>query len=101
MDNFKTVSIEQAKEMLKTKDVTVVDIRDGDSFQAAHIEGAILINRDNIQEFIEKGDKTRKVLCYCYRGISSQDAARHLLKHGFKEVYNLRGGFEAWRSQEY
>ena len=97
-DTFKTVSISQAKEMLQSKGVTVVDIRDPDSFKEAHIEGAVSINRENIKDFIERSDKTKTVLCYCYRGFSSQEAARFLLKNGFKEVYNLQGGFEAWRA---
>ena len=97
-EQFKTVDIQQAKQMLKTKAVTVIDIRDGESFKEAHIDGAILINRENIKDFIEKSDKAKTVLCYCYRGISSQDAVRILLKNGFKDVYNLQGGYEAWRS---
>ena len=98
-ESFKTANIEHAKQMLKSKDVTVVDIRDPESFKEDHIEGAILLNKENIKEFIEKTDKTKVVLCYCYRGFSSQEASRFLLQNGFKEVYNLQGGFEAWRAE--
>jgi len=99
-ESFKTANIQQAKEMLKSQSVTVVDIRDPESFEEDHIKGAISLNRDNIKDFIEKTDKTVTVLCYCYRGISSQEAARILLRNGFQEVYNLQGGFEAWRSYQ-
>jgi thiosulfate sulfurtransferase len=36
-------------------------------------------------------------IIYCYKGISSQDAAHYLSSQGFKDVYSVDGGFEEWK----
>ena len=36
---------------------------------------------------------------HCHHGSRSQAAAEHVLGLGFKEVYNLAGGIDAWSQQ--
>jgi len=98
MENFKQIDVHQAKEMMDKGDVTIVDIRDPDSFQSAHIADAIAVTDQNIQSFLATGDKDKPLICYCYRGFSSQDAAEYFAKSGFKEVYSIEGGFEKWQT---
>jgi len=40
---------------------------------------------------------SRPVVAFCDRGQRSRAAAAVLSKQGFKEIYNLTGGFKAWR----
>ena len=97
MDNFEQIDIQKAQDMIRSHDVIVVDIRDEDSYKSGHINGALLLNDENIERFISDSDKTKPVICYCYHGISSQSAAGFLKKQGFCKVYSLIGGFEEWR----
>jgi thiosulfate sulfurtransferase len=83
--------------MIDEKDVTVVDIRRLDVFDEAHIPQAVLINDDNVEEFLKNADKTKPLICYCYHGHSSQMAAGYFAEQGFQEVYSMVGGFESWR----
>ena len=32
----------------------------------------------------------------CHHGIRSQSAAEYCLREGFRNLYNLRGGIDAW-----
>ena len=91
--NFKTLSTENFDELIKNNEVTIIDIRDQDSFNNAHIPGAISLNNDNVDEFINSTPKHETLLFYCYHGVSSQGAAQHFCNLGFKNVYSLDGGY--------
>ena len=38
----------------------------------------------------------RPIAFHCHHGIRSQEAAQQLLREGFRNVYNLKGGIDAW-----
>lgn len=95
---FETISTEEAKNIIDTVKPLIVDIRDRGSYEEAHIANAVHIDETNIAEFIGTADKERPVVCYCYHGFSSQSAADYFVQQGFKKVYSVNGGFEAWRA---
>lgn len=86
-----------AAELLATRAPAVVDVRDAQSFRAGRLPGAVLLDNQSVQDFINDADKAVPVLVYCYHGNSSQGAAAWLAEKGFAEVYSLDGGFEIWR----
>ena len=96
-ESFKQVDIHEAKEMIDKGDVTLIDIRDQQSFTAGHIENAILVDDENLNTFLEKTDKNKPLICYCYHGLNSQSAVMFLQQKGFKEVYSIAGGFEEYK----
>lgn len=98
MQHFQQISVQQTRQLLTEKDVTLVDIRDGRSYQEGHIEGALLLDNSSIESFLETADREKPVVVYCYHGISSQGAANYLVQQGFATVYSMDGGFEGWRS---
>lgn len=97
MQNFAHIQAETAQQMLSDDKATLVDIRDANSFQAAHIEGATHLSNESLSQFMAATDKARPVIVCCYHGISSQQAAQFLLQQGYQQVYSLDGGFEGWR----
>lgn len=79
------------------KDVLLVDVRQPEEFDEAHIEGCVLIPLGELEERASKElDANRKIVCYCAHGIRSLDAAMALRMLGFKDVRSLQGGIEAW-----
>lgn len=100
MDGFKQISVEEAHKILESGKAVFVDVRDGGSFQAGHVPGALHLSDANIQDFVAKTDKSKPVVCYCYHGNTSQGAAAYLTDQGFKEVYSVMGGFEEWRQTQ-
>jgi len=97
MESFKELDIHQAKELIEKENPVIVDIRDPDSFNEARIKNAVSLNDSNIQEFVNTTDKTKPILCYCYHGLSSQQACGYLKDQGFETVYSVKGGFDAWK----
>jgi len=45
---FKGISIEHAQVLMNTEEVTLLDIRDPESFAAGNIENAIHVTTDNV-----------------------------------------------------
>ncbi len=97
---YKQLNRDEAKELLVSDEVLVADVRDEESYQQGHIDGAIHLTMTALQEFCDQNEKSNPILLYCYHGISSQSVAQHLADQGFTEIYSLIGGFEAWVAQE-
>lgn len=76
-----------------------MDVRDGGSFEAAHIPGAVHVSDANIADFLEETDRAQPVIVYCYHGNNSRGGTAYLLQHGFQDVCSMAGGFEAWRGK--
>jgi thiosulfate sulfurtransferase len=95
-DSFQCISVDKAAELLRQEPVTVVDIRDPQSFSAGHIPGAVRLDNSNVEDFLRQADPDQPVLVCCYHGHSSQGAAQFLVQRGFEQVYSLDGGMSAW-----
>jgi thiosulfate sulfurtransferase len=91
------VQIHDAKKKLDEGACLFVDIRDPNSYNQAHIPGAIHLHDQNVQEFVQNTDKGKDIVVYCYHGNSSLGATAFLIENGFKSVASMAGGFEGWR----
>lgn len=100
MVDFKRLSIEQARQLMATREVVLADIRDPQSYALGHIPGAVRLGNENLHEFILEQDQQQPVIVVCYHGVSSQGAARYLVEQGFAEVYSLDGGFTSWQQYQ-
>ena len=99
MQNFKHIDVVGTK-TLQEEGTAIFDIRDPNSFASGHIEGAVHLTNDNIQKQITETPTDKRIVIYCYHGISSQQAAQYFVAQGFTDVYSMDGGYEAWRVAE-
>lgn len=97
MPQIPEISIGDAKEKLDEGGTIFVDVRDGDSYNQARIEGALMLSNENIQEFLDNTAKDQPIVVYCYHGNTSKGATDFLMKQGYANVHSMSGGFEAWR----
>jgi len=93
----KCISIDEAKALIDAKEVTLVDVRDPQSFSENHIQNSINVQDQNIEDFLSNAKKDQPLIVYCYHGNTSQGAADYFCEIGFREVYSIDGGFEEWR----
>ena len=65
---FKCISIEDTKKLLEKDNVTIIDIRDFNSFSQGHVNNAMHVEDINIELFLKEKDKEEKsqVLSYPY-----------------------------------
>lgn len=97
MNGFSRISVAQARDIIEQEDPVIVDVRDPQSYAAAHIEGAIHLSNDSVSQFLDQTSRDRPVLVYCYHGNSSIGAGQFLAEQGFQQVMSMDGGYEAWR----
>jgi monothiol glutaredoxin len=74
------------------------DVRTLDEWTTARIPGAILVN-DGVRAEIATLPKDTPLYFTCHHGGRSQAAAESFLRQGFKTVYNVEGGIDAWSLQ--
>jgi monothiol glutaredoxin len=71
------------------------DVRTDKERSVAKIAGATHLD-DAAMAAIEGLPKDTPLAFHCHHGGRSRGAAEHFLKLGFKNVYNMAGGIEAW-----
>ncbi len=77
----------------------LVDVRTPNEWQLCKIAGAIHLPLNQLAHRLEELDREREVVLYCHQGIRSQQAADFLAWQGFKHIYNLVGGIDAWSTE--
>ena len=85
MDSFKFIDSKEASEKINSESPIIVDIRDKESFDRGHIDGALNLSNENIDKFVLDTDKSKSVIVCCYHGNSSKRAAQFLIDNGFYE----------------
>jgi rhodanese-related sulfurtransferase len=87
------------KKITTVADKTVLDVRTPDEYQEGHLAGAIMIdiNKSDFKAKLAKLDKNKPVFVYCAGGGRSGSATEVMEELGFKQVYDLKGGLNAWK----
>ena len=97
-NDYQQISQEEAKEMMDTQDVIILDVREQDEYDSGHIPGAVLlpvgtIDEETAAEVIPEKDST--VLVYCRSGNRSKTASSALAELGYTNIYEF-GGINTW-----
>ncbi|MBI2729963.1 MAG: thioredoxin fold domain-containing protein [Sphingobacteriales bacterium] len=86
-----------------TKDsIQLLDVRTPGEYAGGHIKGSLLANWNDKPEFERRTsflDKSKPLFVYCLSGARSEAAAEKFRRNGFKEVYELQGGLNAWKKE--
>ena len=96
--NVKECTVEDVMKMMKdNEDFILVDTREDNEFNNAHIKGAIHIGRGILERDIHLHipGHDKKIVLYCGGGFRSALAAESLQKMGYENVISMDGG---WRS---
>lgn len=85
----------------KNKDVQLVDARTLPEFEEGHLQDALNIDvlETDFSTKAEKLDLQKPVYVYCRSGKRSAKAAEILKELGFKEIYDMQGGYLQWESE--
>ena len=96
--SYQQITQEEAKEMMDTEEVIILDVREQDEYDSGHIPGAVLlpvgtIDGDTAAAVIPEKDS--KVLVYCRSGNRSKTASSALADLGYTNIYEF-GGINTW-----
>ncbi len=76
--------------------ITVIDVRPESARLALPFPLAHEVLDEDSHDRLAKLPSTTPLAFLCARGNSSRQAAEHFRGHGFRDVYNVEGGMEAW-----
>jgi adenylyltransferase/sulfurtransferase len=89
-------ALELAERLRRGDDIDVIDVREPYEWEIAHIEGARLVPFAEVPASLATIDTARDVVVLCKSGGRSAAAVSHLQSVGYRKVWNLRGGIDAW-----
>ena len=96
--------VESVREALDSgDDVTVIDVREPDEYEAGHVPGAKPLPRGLLEYKAadELPDKNARIVVHCALGGRGALAAKSLKEMGYTNVANMEGGMNAWRERGY
>jgi rhodanese-related sulfurtransferase len=100
-DSFRELAPEEITALLQSKpNLQILDMRvETEWAEEGHLAGAHLINffRANLADHLGTLERQKPYLVYCALGERARLTAAKMAESGFKEVYLLRGGFNAWK----
>ncbi len=91
----KQIAAPELKAMLERGEITLFDVRPSSERDIASIAAAHALDAQG-QALLFSLDRGAAVAFHCHHGVRSQDAASQLIGEGFRNVYNLKGGIDAW-----
>ena len=95
--NFRRVDVAEFKEFIANPDVQLVDVRTAEEYNAGHIPGSVNIDvLKGHEELAATLDPERPVALYCRSGRRSETAGLVLEKVFFRNVVDLKGGYNEW-----
>lgn len=99
---FKGVSPAELTQLINREDALVIDVSPINDFDKGHIVGSKHVAMSQFDPENKLLAKVRElpVAVVCRGGIQSGQAAKRLVKAGFKRVYSLEGGVAAWQQAE-
>jgi rhodanese-related sulfurtransferase len=85
---------------LMNQGALLLDLRPQEQYAAGHLQGARLMNGEQILKASDtlKKHKEKTVVVYDESGSLGGAAVRQLASQGFTRVFTLRGGLAAWRA---
>lgn len=98
--NTLSISVVDFESKLNSGTYQILDVRTAGEFRSGYLKGALQadwLNKKEFQERTQYLNPDKPLLVYCASGVRSEQAAKWLLKKGFKQVYNLKGGTSAWQ----
>ena len=79
------------------EDITILDVREVDEFQAGHIAGALNAPLSTLENGYEQLDSSKRYYVICQGGMRSERACQFLETKGF-DVINVEGGMNQWKA---
>ena len=101
LEPFTRISVDEAKEMIDSGDVQVVDTREPYEHAEGHVPGSL--NIPHMATLPRGGELARDkpILFICKSGQRSAVAAEFAATLGLSNLYNVEGGHDEWAKAGY
>jgi len=101
MTNPDEVTVQEMKKALDDPklNIRVIDVREPDEYQIAHIDGVPLLPLSALAQRFTELDPNQTLYIHCKSGVRSMKALKFLREQGFKYVKSVKGGITAWADE--
>lgn len=96
MANIQNISTAEAKKLLDSNEVLLIDVREPAEHRSEKIPGAENIPLSRIQSNHIKPYKDKKVIFHCKAGKRSEEACQKIIQGLDFDIYSIEGGIDAW-----
>ena len=79
-----------------TEKPLILDVREPWETKLCALPDSLLIPMGQIPTRATELDAQREIVVVCHHGVRSLQVAYFLANQGFKKLYNLQGGVDAW-----
>ena len=96
-----SLTTDEFEKAVSKETVQILDVRTPAEYASGHIKNTLLANWNDEKEFSRRiafVDKNKPVYVYCLAGGRSAAAAEKMRAMGFENVYELKGGINAWKA---
>lgn len=96
---FTDISVSELETMMASKDFVLINTHIPVEGDIAGTDAFVPYNEIEANLALLPEDKDAKIVLYCRSGNMSESAASELVEMGYTNVYELDGGFNAWRAE--
>jgi adenylyltransferase/sulfurtransferase len=95
------VTVQDMKQALENPKlgIKVLDVREPDEYQIAHVEGVPLLPLSQLAQRYSELDPEQPYYIHCKAGSRSLQAVQFLRRHGFASLKSVKGGIKAWSEE--
>jgi len=94
------ISATETAELMRNKQARLIHVRELWEYQAAHIEGSVLMPMGDVPARAHQElDPDERLVVMCHHGQRSLNVTVWLRNQGFESVQSLRGGIDAWSAE--
>lgn len=95
---IKPLDVRELRDRLKAKGdkPLILDVREDWEVRTARLPDSLHIPMRQIPVRAGELPKDAEIVVLCHHGVRSLQVANFLAHHGFKNLYNLTGGIDAW-----
>src|SRR5438477_3989009 len=95
------VTVQKMREALTDPQlgIRVVDVREADEYQIAHVDGVPLFPLSTLPQRFTELDPNQQYYLHCKSGVRSLRALQFLREQGFKYLKSVKGGISAWADE--
>jgi len=85
------------RELDQKKGIMLLDVRTDREYRQGHLPGAAHVPLAEVGARVKKVKKDKEIVVYCQSGNQSIWAIKRLMGMGYTRLYNLKGGYRAWK----
>ena len=99
LKKYRDVTPAEAVQLINRDDAVLLDVRESSELEAGRIRNARHLSASVLPQRVDELGKfrDRPIIAFCANGLKAQKMCQLLAKHGFAQIYFLKGGVAAWQ----